>query len=166
MPKPPNAIVLGALETALPVASKGTGSLVPIDPAACRGLMAARQKTFTTEIHGHIYLRLESITGDYPTVLNVYVGLPDGAAPAEHPEHLGGSIGLYGLPQASRKRENGEGGQGMGFSLDVTRVFKELRLAGPPAPAAIRVSIVPYRPIPEEARVTIGKMSFFYVVEE
>lgn len=54
----------------------------------------------------------------------------------------------------------------MGFSLDVTRVFKELRLAGPPAPAAIRVSIVPYRPIPEEARVTIGKMSFFYVFEE
>jgi len=165
VPKPPHATqVLGTVEKALPVTSTGAASLVPLDPAACRALIAALDKPSKTELRGHVYLRLESITGDHPTVLNVYVGLPENANPAEHPEHRAGSIGLYGLRQASMKQKS-EGGKGMGFSLDVTRVFKELRLAEAPAPAAIRVNIVPYRPMPGQARITIGKMSFFHVCE-
>ncbi|HEV2693513.1 MAG TPA: hypothetical protein VG347_11505 [Verrucomicrobiae bacterium] len=152
---------MGAPEKALPVTSTGTESLVPID-SACADWLIANQNS-TTETRGHIFLRLESVIGDHPTMLNVYLGLPGGANPAEHPEHLAGSIGLYGLRQAGMKQETGEEGQGMGFKLDVTRLLKSLKPAGSPAPAAIRVSIVPYRPIPKEAKLTIGKITFFHV---
>ena len=163
MTKLPHVIVFGVLEKAFVVASDGNESLIPVNPKCCRALITVLNENSIMELHGHIYLRLESIIGDHPTMLNVYLGLPDGAKPADHPENLGGSIGLYGLRQASEKLENGEGGQGLGFSLDVSQIFKGLRLAGPPAPATIRVTVVPYRPIPEQARITIGKMSFFHV---
>lgn len=166
MPTAPHSRkVFGTLEEALPVVSAGAESLVPIDSAACRALIAALDGTSSPEPRGQVYLRLESITGDHPTVLNVYVGLSEGASPAEHPEYFAGNIGLYGLRQASRKQATGEGGKGMGLSLDVTKVFKNLRLAGPPVPAAIRVSIVPYRPMPTKAQITVGKMSFLHVMD-
>lgn len=162
MPTPaPARNVFGMVDTPLVVVSAGTESLVPIDPGAGRKLLAALDKTSSAEPRGLVYLRLESITGDHPTVLNVYVGLPEGASPAEHPGYLAGNIGLYGLQQASRKDANGEGGKGMAFSLDVTKVFKNLRLAGPPLSAAIRVSIMPYRPLPPNAEITVGKLIFF-----
>ena len=164
MPTPPHARnVFGMVDKALPVVAAGVESLVPIDPAACRALIAALDQISSPEPRGQAYLRLESITGDHPTVLNVYVGLPEGASPTEHPEYLAGNIGLYGLQQASRKQETGGGSKGMSFSLDVTKVFKNLRLAGPPIPAAIRISIVPYRPMPANAQITVGKMIFLHV---
>lgn len=163
MPRPAHNM-FGISENALPVVSAGAETLVPIDSAACHAVIAALDQTSSLEPRGQVYLRLESITGDHPTVLNVYVGLPEGANPADHPEHLAGNLGLYGLAQASRPQETGGGGKGMSLSLDVTKVFKNLRLAGPPIPAAIRVNIVPYRPMSAKAQITIGKMIFLHVI--
>jgi hypothetical protein len=42
-------------------------------------------------------------------------------------------------------------------------LFKQLKLAGPPAPSSIRVDVVPYRPMAEKARISIGKMDLIHV---
>src|SRR4051794_4999903 len=133
---PASLTVFGMLEKALPLGAAGAEAWVPVDLAAGEAVMAALEHAPAEADRGLVYLRIESITGDLPTVLNVYVGLPEGATPAEHPECLAGNLGLYGLHQASRG-----GGPGMGFSLDVTKVFKRLQLVWPPVPARIRVSI-------------------------
>lgn len=161
--------VFGAVEEPFQVASTGSSSWITLDLPGYRALMAALDQAPPAKLRGLAYLRLQSVTGDFPTALKVYLGLPEGADPEEHPEHLAGGLGLYGLRQASRQTDQGEGGRGMSFSLDVTKVFSDLRLAVNPSartPAAIRVSIVPYRRMPVQAQLTIGKVTLCHVIAE
>ncbi len=148
---------------AIPVSANGAFAVLSVAAEACHSLAFEMEKLPETALRGSVILRMEAITGDQPTILEIYLALPEGAAPAAHPEHRLGSIGLYGLTQASVKDQNGAGGQGMGFSLDATELFKRLRLAGPPAPASIRVDVVPYRPMAANAHIRIGKMDLIHV---
>ena len=157
------AKLFGTARRAIQVTNGGAEEWVPVDPECCRVLAGVLDNASGKDLQGRVYLRLESIHGDHSTVLNVYLGLPNGAVPLDHPEHLAGAAGLFGVRQASRERGRKETADGLACSLDVTQVFKNLRLAGPPDPASIRVNIVPYRPMPENARISVGTISFFFL---
>ncbi|GEP40874.1 hypothetical protein [Brevifollis gellanilyticus] len=165
MSDPSQASTVGSTTQALQLAPTGASVVLPVQPEACRALAAALETKSGADPRGEVYLRLEGITGDQPTLLDVYLSVPEGAAAAAHPEHHLGTVGLYGLVQSSMKDKHGGGGQGMGFSLDATCLFKRLRLAGPPVPSGIRVDVIPKRPLPEKGRIIIGKIHLLHAQE-
>jgi len=91
-------------------------------------------------------LSLEGITGTMAApVYSVYLNVPTGAAPADHPELLAGMITTFGLPEASRPGGDHDG-MGLSFVFDVTRVHDSLLAAGNWDPATLSVTFVPLAP--------------------
>jgi hypothetical protein len=147
------------------VTQSGSSAFIPVDAGYCHELSAAFDRDPAMGLLDRVELRIEGVTGNLPVPLAVYLGLPVGADPASQSENLGGTLGLYGLRQASAMQADGKVGRGMGFSLDVTHVFIRTRLAGPPTPTVIRVSVMPNKPLPDQVAITIGRMSFIHVRE-
>ncbi|MEX6506697.1 tyrosinase family protein [Jiella sp. M17.18] len=108
-----------------------------------------------------MFLNLENVTGVADaTTLKVYLGLPEGADPADHPDHLAGSVSLFGV----RKATVGEGehaGQGLTFVLEVTKIVDAMHLANRFDAEQLPVRIVPMNPVPDAAKVSIGRVSLF-----
>ena len=69
-----------------------------------------------------VFLNLENVRGTHDaTVLSVYLNLPEGARPSDHPELLAGSVGLFGLRRAEF-RDGHHGGQSLNFVLEITKI--------------------------------------------
>ena len=64
--------------------------------------------------------------GQIGGVLGVYINLPEGEKPGQHPELLAGSVGLFGLRQASAP-DGKHGGKGMNFTLDITKAIGDIK---------------------------------------
>lgn len=108
-----------------------------------------------------IFLNLENIRGSNDaTVLRIYVNLPKLAKPADHPELLAGTIGLFGVSQAS-KTDDAHAGSGITHVLDITRIIDELHLAGDLNLDHLNVRVVPRTPLDERSDVTIGRISVY-----
>ena len=91
---------------------------------------------------------------------SVYIGLPENANPAEHPERPGRHIALFGVRKASMDREE-HAGQGLNFVLDITNIVDSLHLNNALDIDTLDVRIVPVKPVPEEAQISIGRVSIF-----
>ncbi|HEY1263764.1 MAG TPA: hypothetical protein VGF06_09585 [Terriglobales bacterium] len=92
--------------------------------------------------------------------LEVYLNVPAGAAPENHPELLAGSLGLFGVEQVSRT-EGERVGHGMSFKLDVTDLFLGLAARKDFDARTLRVYFVQGgwdAPLP---RVRIGRVSLY-----
>ncbi len=108
-----------------------------------------------------VFLRVENVTGDNvaPT-FSAYVNLPEGADPNKHSELFAGSMGMFGLPEASL-REGEHGGSGKNFTLDITRLFHALAQRNAWNPQELTVSFVPSPwdwPVP---RLRVGRLSLY-----
>jgi hypothetical protein len=93
--------------------------------------------------------------------LEVYLNVPFGAPPGNHPELLAGSLGLFGVEQVSRT--DGERvGHGMSFKLDVTDLFLGLAARKDFDAHTLRVYFVQGdwdAPLP---RVRVGRASLYF----
>jgi tyrosinase len=69
-----------------------------------------------------------------------------------------GSVALFGVTEAT-STEEGHGGAGLNFVLEISHIVDELHLQNELDVNALDVRIVPSRHVPEEANVTIGRMS-------
>jgi tyrosinase len=108
-----------------------------------------------------VFLNLENVRSPLDAhVLQVFVNLPEGANPADHPERLAGSVGLFGASQASDP-DQAHGGAGINFVLEITHVVNALHLSGELDADALHVQIVPFDEVPEEVPVTVGRVSIF-----
>ena len=108
-----------------------------------------------------VFLNLENVRGlNDATAFNVYINLPDGEDPAKHPEHLAGSVALFGVRKASLVNEE-HAGDGLTFVLEISHVIDTLHLAGAQNLAHLDVRLVPQRPVPESAQISIGRISVF-----
>ena len=108
-----------------------------------------------------VFLNLENVRGvDDSTILNVYINVPEGEDPAKHPELKAGSIGMFGLRKASAM-DGPHAGNGLTYVVEITRVVDALHLAGKLNVNQLHVTLVPRRPVPNEAAITIGKISIF-----
>ncbi|MBV8298056.1 MAG: tyrosinase family protein [Candidatus Eremiobacteraeota bacterium] len=108
-----------------------------------------------------VFLNLENVTGlNDSTAFQVYVGLPQGASPADHPELRAGSIALFGVRKASLTDDE-HAGKGLTFVLEITKIVDALHLSNSFNLNSLDVRIVPVRPIPEGAKIQIGRVSIF-----
>ena len=108
-----------------------------------------------------VFLNLENVRGlADSTVLQVYVGLPDDAKPQDHPDQLAGSVALFGVRKASLA-DGEHAGQGLTFALEITDIVDALHLKRVLDVDSLDVRIIPLNAVPEEAQVSIGRVSIF-----
>lgn len=108
-----------------------------------------------------VYLNLENVRGKADaTAFKVYVGLPEGSNPAEHPRNMAGGIALFGVAQATEAGGD-QAGAGLTYVLDITPIVEHLGLDAD----KLNVDIVPVRPVADDADVSVGRISVYRQVE-
>lgn len=108
-----------------------------------------------------VFLNLENVRGPSDaSIFQVYVGVPDGESPADHPELLAGTIAPFGLRKASTPNEE-HAGQGLNFVVEITDIVDHLHLSAAFDVERLPVRIVPAHPVPDEAAITVGRISIY-----
>jgi tyrosinase len=162
-----NVEMVGANEAPLQITHRdGVHTQVRLDGPARRRMTAnlasaAPAEAAPAAAPDRVFLNLENVRSESDAhVLQVYVNLPEGASPADHPERLAGSVGLFGASQASDP-DQAHGGAGLNFVMEITHVVNALHLEGELDTGALDVRIVPLNELPEEVPVTVGRVSLF-----
>lgn len=108
-----------------------------------------------------VFLNLENVRGrSDAAVFQVYVGVPDGEAPTDHPELLAGTVAPFGLRKASTPNDE-HAGQGLTFVLEISDIVDQLHLSDSFDVERLPVRIVPMHPVPDDAAITVGRISLF-----
>jgi tyrosinase len=150
---------IGANAAVVSVGGTPARTLVDLEPQAAAAGVAAMGATQPGQEVARLYLALESVRGSAPApLLEVYVNLPEGADPQAHPELQAGSLTLFGLNVASQP-DGGHGGNGLGYTLDITELAKRLERAGNFDPRHLRVTLVPGEGITDDKPITVEKIS-------
>jgi tyrosinase len=97
-----------------------------------------------------VLLRIEGVTGTAAAPgYTVYVNVPPGEAPEDHPELRAGILSTFGLTESSR-RDAVHGGEGLTAVIDITTVRNALEAEGAWDPARLEVTfrpVVPEQPL-------------------
>jgi len=153
--------LVGTNQAALPIKGAGASTSIKLDPTARRKVSASLAMASETATPDRVFLKLENVRGAHDdTVLSVYINLPDAAKPGEHPELLAGSVGLFGLREASF-RDGKHAGQGLSFVLEITKLVDALHLSHALDADSLHVRIVPHQAVPDEAEVNVGRISIY-----
>ena len=156
-----NVELVGANQEALPIKSSGASTVVTLDAGARRKVSASLAGASETAAPDRVFLNLENVRGTHDaSVLTVYINLPEGAKPSDHPELMAGSIGLFGLRKATLG-DRSHGPKGLNFVLDITNIVDALHLENALDADALQVRIVPHGPIPDQAGITVGRVSIY-----
>ncbi|UGA37987.1 hypothetical protein JOS77_29330 [Chromobacterium haemolyticum] len=106
-----------------------------------------------------VFLSLENIRCKVDGgTFNVYVGLPQGADPAQHPQNLAGTIALFGARKASLAEH---GGNGVSQTLEITDIVDRMCQNQTLDTAPMGVQLVPVSDIEDDDEVTIGRISVY-----
>lgn len=156
-----NVELAGANQGALPIQGSGASTTVKLDTGVRRKLSASLAKAAETGAPDRVFLNLENVRGARDAyVLSVYINLPEGAKPSDHPELMAGSVGLFGLRNASLK-DGEHSGQGLNFVLEITKIVDALHLGNALDVDSLRVTIVPHQEVPDQAQITVGRVSIY-----
>ncbi len=160
--------LIGASDESVRVRGTGARSAVRLDSGMRRKVVANRARerdlpaadaaAATTD---RVFLNLENVRGQSDaSAFNVYVGVPDGEDPTDHPDRLAGSVAPFGLRQASQLDEE-HAGQGLTFVLDITSLVDQLGADDSFDVDSLPVRIVPLRELAGQAELSIGRISMF-----
>jgi len=156
-----NVELVGANSSALKITGSRMDATVPLDDIVRSKVSASLLRAAETAAPDRVYLKLENVRGTRDaSVLNVYVNVPEGTAPDRHPEMFAGSVGLFGLRRASM-RDGRHAGMGLSFVLDISNIIDRLHLDRRLLSDALRVTILPDREVPEDAAITVGRISLY-----
>jgi tyrosinase len=156
-----NIELVGANQEAFAIKGSGASTSIKLDPGARRKVSSSLSRASETAPPDSVFLKLENVRGAQDaSVLSVYINLPEGAKPGAHPELLAGSVGLFGLHGASLN-DGKHGGQGLNFVLNITKIIDTLHLNNALDVDSLRVTIVPHRAVPDEAKITVGRVSVY-----
>jgi len=157
------AELLGANSEGIRVSGAEARTSVALD-AAAKSRLTGSLRAVTAAAAGapdRIFLNLENVRGlSDATAFEVYINVPEGEDPAKHPELLAGSIALFGVRKATLA-DNTHAGNGLTFVLEITHVIDTLHLAGALNADQLHVRLVPLNPVPEAAKISIGRISIF-----
>jgi len=149
--------LLGANSGELPVEGAGAETVVRLHTDVCRPLAARLAGDPENAAREHVYLTLEEIRGHFDAaLLRVFLQLPEGARPADHPSLCAGTLGLYGLNRASAGQ-----GKGLESILDITPMLQQQRPVQLLDLDALRVAILPQRELPAQAGIVVGRVRLF-----
>jgi tyrosinase len=163
MPGQKTVELLGANNQKLRVTGAEAKISVALDQSVQRKLSASLESAATgaPAAPDRIFLNLENVRGlNDATVLSVYINVPEGEDPAKHPDHLVGSVALFGVSKATMANEE-HAGNGLTFVLEISHVIDTLHLAGDLKQNKLQVQLVALNPVPEAAQVSIGRVSVF-----
>jgi tyrosinase len=163
MPERKNAELLGANQGSLRVVGAEVKTSLALDPSVQRKVAQKLESIAgaAPTPPDRVFLNLENVRGLYDAAaFNIYVNLPDDENPAKHPDVLAGSVALFGVRKAT-VASGGQGGDGLTFVLDITHVIDALHLAGAFNLAKLQVRLVPLKPVPESAQISIGRVSVY-----
>jgi tyrosinase len=133
--------MIGATET--PVVLTGDTVLRTIETSQPIG--PARELLKKSDIAPEFILNFENITGQGdPINYLVYVNLPSGADPADHPEALAGVLPTFGAEEATLSSDEHDS-SGLQYALDVSSVVTVG--SSHAVPEEIRVTLVPERSV-------------------
>jgi tyrosinase len=132
VPKKPSVELLGANARAVTLSATPTSTMVKVDkPTARKVIDSFSMNEFAARSSpepDRVFLNLENITGENDAaIFDVYVGLPEGAAPASHPEYRAGVVSLFGV-RGSTKMAKPHGGAGLTKVLEITDIIDRLHL--------------------------------------
>jgi tyrosinase len=151
----------GASPTAIKLETRGARTRVQLDSMVRNKVSASLRDAAETKKPDHVFLELENVRGNRDAyVLSVYVNLPPEASPGEHPELLAGSAPLFGLRTASEP-DGEHAGQGLNFVMDISKIVDDLHLQNALDTNSLNISIVPQRPIQDEADITVGRVNIY-----
>ena len=80
------------------------------------------------------------------TAFNVYINVPEGENPANHPDNLAGSVALFGVRKASAADDK-HAGDGLTYVLDISSIIDRLHLSRAIEAGQIHVLLVPRNPV-------------------
>lgn len=158
--------LVGANRGPLQLTGPRLDTSVELDPGVLRKVLAslsaaAKADSPEAAAHDRVFLNLENVRGEQDaTAFSVYVALPPGEDPANHPERLAGSAGLFGVSEASRP-DQAHGGEGISYAMEITKIIDALYLENSSAGDTLDVRLVPLNPVTDEANITIGRVSIF-----
>jgi tyrosinase len=156
-----NVELVGASQEAVPVKGSRVEARVNLEPAVRNKVAASLKDASAAAPPDRVFLKLENIRGTRDaSALSVYLNLPAGANPDDHPELLAGTVGLFGLRLASSANAK-HSGEGLTFSLEITKIVDELHLNGKLDQDSLHVTIVPDKSIPDQSAITIGRISIY-----
>jgi tyrosinase len=153
--------LVGSNETALPIKGASTSTTVRLDPEVRSKISASLAAESVGPAPDRVYLNLENVRGTRDaTALSVFINLPEGSNPADHQDLLAGTVGLFGLRRATVASGQHVGG-GLNFLLDISPIVDRLHLGSALTADALRVTIVPNRPAPDDSDVVVGRVSIY-----
>ena len=95
---------------------------------------------------GRVFLRIEGVTGTAGAgVYDVYLNVPTGGDPRDHPELRAGALSTFGVPEASQ-RNDVDDGSGRTSVLEITKVRDALAEQGRWDPNRVQVTFAPVVP--------------------
>ncbi len=156
-----NVELVGATGAPVKLSGGDTSASVPLDPPTLRKTARSLARAAETAAPDRVFLNLENVRARAgASAFHVYVGLPANAKPADHPDLLAGTIGLFGVREASLP-DSEHAGRGITYVLDITHIVDALHLEDKLTAEALDVRIVPVKAIPEEAQISIGRISVY-----
>jgi tyrosinase len=158
---PANSELMGSNKGKVSIMGAGARTVVTLAPEVRQKFTASLDTASLSAPPDHVYLALENIRGTRDaTVLNAYINVPEGKNPKDFPDLFAGSVALFGLRKASST--SGEhAGDGLSFTLDITKIADQLHLNKELKSDAVQVSIVPSRLLPEKTDITIGRVTVY-----
>ena len=134
---------------------------VKVDPSVRDRISSSLAEASETALPDRVFLHLENVRGTpSAAVLGVYLNLPADAKPSDHPELFAGSVGLFGLRGATAPHGR-HGGQGLSFTLEITKIVDALYLENMLNLEALPVTVVSSTPLQGPAPITIGRISVY-----
>jgi tyrosinase len=145
--KKPIVELLGANAKAVTLSNAPTSTTIKVDkPTARKVTNSFKLNEFAARSvpePDRVFLNLENITSDNnAAVFDVYVGLPEGADPAAHPDNRAGVVSLFGA-RAATNMAKPHGGSGMTKVLEITDTIDRLHLSGNADLSNLSVLFVP-----------------------
>jgi|HubBroStandDraft_6_1064221.scaffolds.fasta_scaffold09897_7 tyrosinase len=109
-----------------------------------------------------VYLYIENLTcSKEAPPFRVYLNLPRGDAPEQHPELLVGNLGTFGVKKASDP-EGPRGGNGLSFTVDLTDAVPRLIASKNWDPRNLRVTFSRGYWEGEVPQVKVGRVSLYF----
>jgi tyrosinase len=159
-PRPP-AELAGATAKPISLGASPTAASVPIAAPAVAFAEGAGLVGEPAPAR-RVFLNIENITGRGPPgTYSVYVNVPEGGKPEDHPESFAGTLPLFGMAEASQA-DSAHGGSGLTHVLEITAIVDRLRAEGGWREDNLKVAFVPLRPVPQGADIKIGRVSVYY----
>ncbi|HTM30555.1 MAG TPA: tyrosinase family protein [Vicinamibacterales bacterium] len=155
-----NVELVGANQQAVRIVGSEARTAVPLDKEVRSKVAASLTAAPDTADPDRVFLNLENVRGlADATAFQVYVGVRNAGAGGPR-ELLAGSVALFGVRKATSP-DGPQAGEGLTYVLEITDLVDDLHLQDGFDADALDVRIVPIRPVPEEAEISIGRISVF-----